>query len=256
VGSVRPGVPELRDEERKTKMKAAILGLFALTVLRADGVITHLAAGQGWSTTITVVNTTSFAEPVTVWFWADDGSALTLNVTGLGAYPGVSFQLSPNGMGIAEVTGDPNQVQQGYATVVGRTVSGNAIFRWHVAGNPDFEASVPITATVEKIVFPFDNSNGFYMGIALVTTAEWRPHVTIRDASGNTITQTSAPAVAHRAYLMRDVYPETDGIVGTIEFDAFDSDSNPQPVIMAIALRFNPTGPFTTLMPAYAGNFQ
>ena len=237
-------------------MRAVVLALLALSVLRADGVIAHLAAGEGWTTTITVVNTTSFAEPVTVWFWADDGSALTLNVTGLGAAPGFSFQLPPNGIGIASVTGDPTRVQQGYATVVGRTVSGNAIFRWQVAGNPDFEASVPITATVEKSVFPFDNSNGFYMGIALVTTAEWRPRVTIRDASGNIITQTSAPAVAHQAYLMRDVYPETVGIVGTIEFDAFDSDSNPQPVITAIALRFNPTGPFTTLTPVYAGNFQ
>jgi len=89
-----------------------------------------------------------------------------------------------------------------------------------------------------------------------MNTSEWRPRVTIRDAFGNIITQTTAPAVAHQAYQMRDVYPETSGIIGTIEFDAFDSDSNPQPVISAIALRFNPTGPFTTLTPVYAGNYQ
>jgi hypothetical protein len=218
----------------------------------ADGVIAHIVAGGGWSTTITVVNTTSFAQPTTVWFWDSAGSAMTLNVTGLGAYPGASFNLPAHGIGIMQVAGDPNGAHEGYATVVGRTVAGNAIFRGQVPGQPDYEASVPISPLVAKILLPFDNSNGLAMGVALVNTAESVVSVIIRDAGGRIIRQTHAQIVAHQAYVLRDLYPETDGIAGTIEFGAFE-DSNPQAVISAIALRFNPTGPFTTITPAYAG---
>jgi hypothetical protein len=230
-----------------------LLFLLTANLLRADGLIAHIAAGYGWDTTITVVNTTSFSQPTTVWFWDDSGSAMTLNVTGLGPSPGFMFTLPPNGMGIAEVTGPADTVKQGYATVVGKTAVGNAIFTWNT--NPNYEASVPISPLVQKIVFPFDNSNGFSMGIALVNTVENFVHVTIRGQDGHIIKQTVAPIVKHQSYQMRDVYPETDGIAGTIEFDALDSDSQPQAVISAIALRFNPSGPFTTLTPVYAGNF-
>ncbi len=241
-------------------MKAVMLFLFGLTVLHADGVIAHIAAGDGWTTTVTVVNTSSFAEPVTVWFWGNDGSPLTLNIIGLGAYPGCSFQLPPNGVGSAQVTGPLDQVQQGYATVVGRTVGGNAIFRWQVAGKPDFESSVPITPSVQELVLPFDNTNGFYMGVAVVNTSIDTSFVqmVIRDVAGNVISTPHFANVPHQSFLLKDLYPETDGIVGTIKFVAFSDGDGTPPIatISAIALRFNPTGPFTTLTPAYAGNVQ
>src|SRR6266852_4238855 len=45
------------------------------------GVLSHIAVGGGWSTVITLVNTSSVAIPVTVALRSDDGSALTLPVT-------------------------------------------------------------------------------------------------------------------------------------------------------------------------------
>jgi hypothetical protein len=240
-------------------MRILILTLTSLAIARADGVIAHLAVGEGWTTTITVVNTGTSAEPVTVWFWANDGSALTLNVTGLGAYPSATWQLLPNGMGVATVTGDPNRMQQGYATVVGRTVGGNAILRWQLAEYLDYKASVPITPTVQKLVFPFDNTSGYYTGIALTNTNTNTSFVqmSIRDSYGNVISTTHVTNVNHQALLLKDLYPETSGIAGTIEFVAFSFADGAPPVatISAIVLRFNPTGPFTPLTPAYAGNF-
>jgi hypothetical protein len=147
----------------------------------------------------------------------------------LSLYPDFSFQLPPNGAGITQVIGAPDKVQEGYATVVGRTVGGNAVFRWQVQGNADFEASVPITTAVEKLVFPFDNSNGYYMGIALVNTNVDGSFVdlAIRDLAGNVISTHRAFNTAHQSYLLKDVYPETRGIAGTIEFAAFGGDGTP-----------------------------
>src|ERR1035441_6417892 len=46
-----------------------------------SGVLSHIAAGGGWTTVITLVNTSSAAVPVTVALHNDDGSVLTLPVT-------------------------------------------------------------------------------------------------------------------------------------------------------------------------------
>ena len=45
------------------------------------GVLSHIAAGGGWTTVITLVNTSGAAVPVTVALHNDDGSAVTLPVT-------------------------------------------------------------------------------------------------------------------------------------------------------------------------------
>jgi hypothetical protein len=124
---------------------------------------------------------------------------------------------------------------------------------------PVYPGALPITPSVEELVFQFDNTNGFYMGIALVNTNVDGSFVqmVIRDVSGNVVSMPRVSNVPHQAYLLKDLYPETDGIAGTITFVAFgDGDGTPPvPTISAIALRFNPTGPFTTLTAAYAGNY-
>src|ERR1035441_9701946 len=50
------------------------------STLTRSGVLSHIAAGGGWSTVITLVNTSSAAVPVTVALHGDDGSALSLPV--------------------------------------------------------------------------------------------------------------------------------------------------------------------------------
>ena len=55
--------------------------LYLGTISSRAGVLSHIAAGGGWSTAITLVNLTSAAVPVTVAFHNDDGSALSLPIT-------------------------------------------------------------------------------------------------------------------------------------------------------------------------------
>jgi len=239
-------------------LQLAILCVLATSTLRADGLIAHIAVGGGWTTTITLVNTTSFAQPTTVYFWNNDGP-LTLNVTGLGPSPGFMFNLPANGSGVAQMTGDPSATQVGYATVVGQVVAGNSIFTYSVQGYPDFEASVPIVPAVEKIILSFDNVAGYVTGIALANSNVDSSFIqmVIWDESGNVVTNTRPPNVPHQAFVLKDAYPETAGLRGTIEIVAFSDGDGTPPIatISAIAIRANPTGPYTTLTPAYAGNF-
>jgi len=239
-------------------LKFVVLFVLVVGQLCADGLIAHIAVGGGWKTTITLVNTTSFAQPTTVYFW-DNSGPLTLNVTGLGPSPGFMFNLPANGSGVAEMTGDPSTTQEGYATVVGQVVAGNTVFTYSVRGYPDFEASVPIVPAVEKIILSFDNGLGYATGIALANanTDESFMQMAIRDESGTVITNTRPANVSHQAFVLKDAYPETAGLRGTIEIVAFSDGDGTPPIatISAIAIRANPTGPYTTLTPAYAGNF-
>jgi len=236
-----------------------ILGFLSVGTVRADGMISHIAVGGGWTTTITLVNTTSFAQQITVWFWNNSGP-LTLNVTGLGPSPGFMFSLPANGSGVAEMTGDPATTQVGYATVIGPTVAGNSVFRYSVQNYPDFEASIPIVPAVQKIVLSFDNALGYVTGIALanVNTDSSFVQMVIRDQSGTVIINTRPPNVGHQSFVLKDAFPQTTGTRGTIEFVAFSDGDGTPPIatISAVAIRANPTGPYTTLTPAYSGNFD
>jgi hypothetical protein len=62
-------------------LQATISGTSPPPVLTRTGVLSHIAANGGWTTVITLVNTSSMALPVTVDLHNGDGSAMTLPVT-------------------------------------------------------------------------------------------------------------------------------------------------------------------------------
>lgn len=242
------------------RMNLATLVLLSASLLQADGLIAHFAAGGQWDTKFIIANTSSFSETATVWFLDNAGNSLSLPILGLGMTPGVQFNLPPMGIGMFETDSGGGSLLQGYATVVGRSVSGSAIFTQRIDGYPDFEAAVPVSSGVQRIVLPFDNTTGYFTGIALVNTDRQNVLVRliIRDGLGTIVTDSFATRVTHQAFLLKDSFPETANMAGTVEFDAYtptDNGSVPASAITAILLRFNPTGPFTTLTAAYAGNF-
>ncbi len=57
------------------------LAAFAQTTPIRSGVLSHIAAGGGWTTDITLVNTSSATTPVIIALHNDDGSALNLPIT-------------------------------------------------------------------------------------------------------------------------------------------------------------------------------
>ena len=112
------------------------IGRLTINASARSGVLSHIAAGGGWSTVIALVNNSSMAVPLTVAFHNDDGSALSLPVTTtlLGATlssttASVSAIVNPNATLLIN-TGQLTSTVVGWADVTSTgPVGGYAIFR-------------------------------------------------------------------------------------------------------------------------------
>src|ERR1017187_7840288 len=75
------GTVNIYSSTTSVTFQAVLTGGVPTPTLTRTGVLSHIAAGGGWTTVMTLVNTSSAAVPVTVVLHCDDGSALTLPVT-------------------------------------------------------------------------------------------------------------------------------------------------------------------------------
>jgi hypothetical protein len=128
--------------------------------------ISHVADGAGWKTTVILVNTDSVAATFTLSFWKDNGSAMTLSLTGLGKLATVTGTIPVNGSKTIQSDGTAASLSTGWAQVSSaQSISGTAIFRSQSTGQ---EASVPLLAAgSNNLMFPFDNNKGLATGVAL-----------------------------------------------------------------------------------------
>lgn len=213
------------------------------------GWIPHIADGNGWTTSIRVVNLSNYPQRVSVDFWSDSGTSLSLPIIGLGASRGVYWDLDAYGSGLCDTNGGAI-LTAGYATFsasVGDASSftASAIFRTRAVGLQDSEAISPmILPSNHSLVLPFDNRNGFSTGIAVVNSGTGVAiPVIARDAYGAVLINqnvTISPG-GHAAFSLADKFPNLTGAIGMIEF------SGPS---MPLGLRFNPAGSFTSIIPA------
>jgi hypothetical protein len=207
--------------------------------------LTHIADGGQWTTTFTLVNLDTVPAPYTLDFYADDGSPLLLGIAGVGTVTSASGVLPVNGSAVLQTTGGPI-LNQGWAYLdTVQSVSAEAVFKSHVDGRADYEAAVPIDQGSTSVVIAFDNSGGYFTGVAIANTDNVFPAnvtVTFYDPQGVQIgTGTFAlPVSGHVSLLLTQSYPSTTGLTGTVEFTS-DNGS-----IVGLGLRFNPTGPFTS----------
>jgi hypothetical protein len=242
------------------KMKRLLLLSVVITqFLSADVVSTayvpHLADGGGWKTVFTIVNLSGNPADGTLRFHAEDGSALSLPIVGFttGSTSTLSLSVPPNGMVVLETSGTASATVVGWAELilpVSSSLAISTIFRQHVDRRPDFEASVLASPVITKpLTFPFDDSSGFATGIALINESPLNPGtvaVTIRDGLGQLLQADNITLGAgnHVSFSLNARYPTTGGQRGTITFLPDYATW-----FGAVAFRFNPTGPFTTLAP-------
>lgn len=75
--------------------------------------------------------------------------------------------------------------------------------------------------------------------------------MTFRDENGNILQSTGLvlPPMNHTAFLLADQYPVTAGIRGTVEFQLNNAATENNGAVFGLGLRFNPTGPFTSIQP-------
>ncbi|MBZ5595498.1 MAG: hypothetical protein LAP39_24910 [Acidobacteriia bacterium] len=229
----------------------------ALRQFAKAGILSQLASGGGWKTTISLENISSTPTEVRVEFWADSGSALTLpftatlqgnTVTGTGSSvdqtmnPGATLRIDTEAPASATTL-------VGWAQVYSSgPVAGFAIFREQLSNGTYAEGTSPLEdRNISDLLVPFDNTGGFVTGVALVnsTSVHTTLNVTIRDAFGNKLGSPSTivlPANGHLAFVATDQFAVTKGQLGTIEFQPASSSG-----IAGLGLRFSPFNSFTSV---------
>lgn len=212
---------------------------FALTSLpvlagvgTGGGAMPHLAAGAGWQTTLTLVNTGATAAAASLSFFGDDGKAVSLPLgfpqTGTTSTASNVNQSIPAGGSLIVVVED----SAGAITTTGSavlTTTGNvggfAVFRYNLTGQ---EAAAPLqTVNAPSYVLAFDNTGGLSTGLAIANLAAQAAsvNVIVRDDKGAQIGAGSIdlPARGHTSFMMTDTssggWAVTAGVRGTIEFD-------------------------------------
>ena len=189
-----------------------------------DTIITHIADGGDWKTTITIVNLSSTkAAAFTLNFYGDDGAPKTFPWVGIGSHANVTGTLAPAGEMVLETAGTAVNTSQGWGQFdysSSGDISGYAIF----TNKNGQEATVPFESEiVQQQALAFDNSNGHTMGVALVNSnslAVLKVAAVFCDGDGKIIGTdifTMKPLV-HTSFILRDRWPFTANRRATVSF--------------------------------------
>jgi hypothetical protein len=219
------------------------------------GVLSHIAAGGGWDTVITLVNTSAAAVPVTVSFYGNLGGALSLPVTTtqLGVSQtntasSVSTTLNPNTTWLISMGDQLTGTVVGWADVLSTApIGGYAIFRSTPQTGSPSEGTVPLQSQFPStITLPYDNTAGFVMGVALANLSSTSANVTATmwDDAGNQL-GTQAIEIAgsgHTSFVLPTQVPQTTGKLGIVTFQTTAAGG-----IAGLGLRFSPFSTFTSV---------
>ncbi|MDR3738107.1 MAG: RHS repeat-associated core domain-containing protein [Terracidiphilus sp.] len=227
------------------------------------GALAHFAAGAGWDTTFTLVNTGYGVADAQLLFYDSNGNRITTSAQSSSSrtkspavHPSASGSTSPSGTQVAAngvlqvsapvVPGNGNVSTTGWAQLMtDGSVQGYGTFRLDATSQ---EAVVPPeTRNAASYYLPFDNTAGYFYGVALANTSDMQQgvHVIIRDAaSGDVIGQDTIPldGQAQTSFLLTDRYPALINVRGTIEFRPLYTGQ-----ISVLGLRFNPNHAFTSV---------
>ena len=200
-------------------------------VVANGGSLAHLTSGGGWETSIAVVNLGPASTSMSLNFFGDSGSPLTLPLTfpqgalGPSSVPSVSQTLEANAMLLLD-TNPPASVplSEGWANLTsGGDVNAYEIFHYGPSGQ---EAVVPMeTAERGYYLLVYDNTslvNTLGTGVAIANGANQPASVPFiaNDDTGTLIAKgsVSVPALGHTAFTLSDQYPATAGKRGTLSF--------------------------------------
>lgn len=215
-------------------------------------VISQVADGGGWQTSVVLTNLTDTPAPYGLTFFQDDGTPFA--VGGLGAFSartiparGVVFLTSTN----------PASLTQGWGLVTGGDkISVTTTFTSKAANaGGDQEASVPgDNAGSTSLAVPFDNTNGLVSGFALTNTTN--VPVTVLavgyDSTGRILMTDSAltlPAFGHTAFVMssRPGYQLLNNQRGLLRIFTINGGQPPYAGVNGLLLKFLPNGAFSTV---------
>jgi hypothetical protein len=210
-------------------------------------IIPQIADGGGWLTTLVVGNTTSFATTASISFFQDIGAGATQSWSPSFLEGGSTqnLPLPAGGTVFLHTTGTATTTTQGWGSVQAPAgVIAFAIFTQRVAGRPDQDGTSPAAPSVTRVLMPYDNTNSFVTSMAIVNTTSSSEFISVAlqptSAAGSTATPISLPAQGHMAFTVPQQFSGTGGQSGMLEFYVANGSFS------VLALRFNPTGSFTT----------
>jgi len=243
-GSVTVNAPGVLNSPQTVPVTFVI----STTPVAGRQLLSQIADGAGWKTTIILVNLDREPAPFTLKFYTGTGAALRLPIEGsVGRLESLEGIIPVGGSRTILTAGTDAALAQGWAELTSsRSISGLGVFRQRVEGRPDQEAGVTATTPTTRFVLPFDNTQGFVSSMALVntnTTQSRATTVTPRDEAGTALTGNAVnlPPLGHNAFVMSDQFPSMTGRRGSAEF------ASAAPDFSALGLRFNPSGAFTSL---------
>jgi photosystem II stability/assembly factor-like uncharacterized protein len=232
------------------------LSVIAAPPLTRSGVLSQIAAGGGWTTEVSLSNSSSSAVIVSIQLHAEDGTALSLpeSITQQGApqtatAASITVVINPNATVVVSMEDQGASTSVGWADVLSSSgsLSGFAIFRYTSSPGTVSEGTAPlVTQFPTKVLVPYDNTGGFSTGMALVnlSTVPVSVTATLWNATGSSLGTQSIALVAsgHASFFFPDKFSATTGNQGFVTLQ-----SNGSSGLTAVGLRFSPFGTFTSV---------
>ncbi len=202
-------------------------------------ILSQIADGGGWATTIVLVNTGASTGNAQLSFEQDliNGNSGPWSPSLNGQV--ISSVSIPAGGAVFLETPGTAAFTQGYATVTSDPgIQAFAIFKQRVPGRQDQEGTALAFTATQEVLVPFDNTGGNNTTAALVNTAQAQ---TFQAQVLGTSASIAVPAGAHSPFELIMQVPSTSNQLGLADFTSTIS-----PFSM-LALRFNSSGAFTSI---------
>jgi hypothetical protein len=208
-------------------------------------IISHIADGAKWKTTIILVNLDAVPAPFILNFWKDDGTAYPISLTGRGTLSTVSDTIPAGGSRTIESDGTASALGTGWAEVISsQSIGGTAIFRDQ---NLNQEAAVPLlSSSAARVLLPFETgAANLNLGVALANPSQTQDITvtgTLRNGQGQVITSSTTPLArhGHTAFVLSNPSSRPEDQRGVLEL----SSSAGQ--VFALGIRGN-NGAFTSI---------
>lgn len=241
-------VPNLRPTQ-SGRAKPQLLSAVGI----GNEIITHIADGGSWKTSITLINLSQAKTATyTLKFYGDSGAAKSFPFEGVGNASTLTGTLPAGGSTVIKTTGTGAATTQGWAQFdffsTTDSVGGWAVF---TNGNGN-EAAVPFESDLdENPILSFDNTNGYGMGVALVNSDSSPVTITatFKDGSGSIlgVRQLTMDPMTHTSFIFADQWPFTAGRQGMVYFQCSDMFGANAFGVAVLGLRFTPKGAFTSV---------
>jgi len=227
----------------------------AVTVSAGDTVITQIASGGTWKTSIQLINMGTRPAQYTINFYDDLGVTHAFTIVGGGRTSSVNGTIAVGASRTIEIEESGNATIQGWGLMqTSDSLGGQVILRQRLPGL-DLEGAVPISAQSDRHVFmPFDQTNNAVTAFAMANTSPGtqQAFVIFRDETGSELRRATITfaGLAHQAFTLKQ-FTELDGKRGYAEimvpFTGLPAAITTS--VATMALRFNANGSFTTFYP-------